>query len=243
MFLKILIVIIGIILFFTLLKIGNNTLITKKNLELIQDIFIKLDSNILSKINTIIEWHKKHGYPIFIERSIKYLINTNSYNKDRFTIVVPLSYFFKNSMADIHEEKWLEYSKALELPEEIEKKCINYMALGRGDVDLIWGLELNASYKREKIYIEDEETKTIEAYIYSNGNILNEFIYYRKSIEHKNNKFISMYLRTNKKDNKIDSYHFVLRKPLKVTMKGKTIYIYIISYSKGESYTFYYRTS
>ena len=245
MFLKVLFIIIVLFFIMTLLKIGSNIMITKRNLVLIEDIIKNLDNSYKVKIIQIINWHKKYGYPIYTERSIKYLIKENLYQKNRFTIIIPLSYFIKDSLGNIDEEKWLEWSKILEIPKEIEKKCIDYIAVGRGDVDFIWGLDLNANSIKQKIYIEDEKKRTIESYIYSNKSILERYIYFRKSLEN-HSKFSFMYLRTNITNNLnnkvIDSYHVALKEPLEVKMDHTKYFIHLIAFKKGESYTFYYRS-
>lgn len=246
MFLQIILIIVGSILLFTLLKIGSNVRITKKNLELIEDIIPKLDKKIQYKIDEIINWHRKYGYPIFTERSIKYLIEKNIYNKDRFTIVVPLSYFYMAELGTIDSKKWIEWANILEVPYEIDKKSIDYIVTGRGDVDFIWGIDLNASsgtnnYK-EKIYLEDIEKKQIEGYVYSNKQIIEKYIYHKKSLEN-HNKFGFMYLKTKVDSTVIDSYHVALKNPIEAKMNKKQYTIDLISFKKGESYTFYYRSN
>lgn len=231
-------IVLGFLLLLTILKIASYATITKKNLELIQDIILKLNPNLRTKLDDIIHWHTKYGYPIYIERSIKYTVLCNSYNKDRFTIVIPLSYFFTNSNADIDESKWLEWTKVLEIPEEIDRKSIDYLACGRGDVDFIWGIDLLA--RKEKIYLEDEEKKIIQGYIYRNKKILERYKYYRKDINN-HERFSFMYLRTNVGLNQIDSYHVALRNPIEVKINNKKYLIHIISFQKNKSYTFYYR--
>ena len=246
-------IIIGLLLFFYLLRIGSNMSITKKNLELIEDIIPKLDNKLQSRINEIINWHMKYNHVIFTERSIKYYFDDRKYNKDRFTIVVPLSYFYKSQIGTIDRKKWIEWANILELPKDIEFKCINYIVIGRGDVDLIWGLDLgnneNIDAKqsiRQKVYLEDAEKRIIEGYIYDEKNVLQNYTYHRKTcLDH--SKFRYIYLRKDEQLNKMDSCHFVLKNPIKVSSKtlgtNKNYYIYILSFEKGKSQTFYYRTS
>lgn len=258
MFLTILSVIILIILLITLLDIGSNLKTTNKNIEFISDIYEKLETNEKNKVDYLIQWHKKNNYPLFIERSIKYYIHSNSFNNSRFTVVVPLSYFFVDS------KLWDGWCAILEVPDEIREKCLEYIALGRGDIDFIWGLDLEAisgddgTYSfREKIYLEDCTNYIIYAYVYKNNEILERYHYYRKSIEDKNNKFSFMYMRTNLNIDKkrIDSYHCALRKPLEISYnsllgirdnkltKDIKYKIHLVSIKKNESYTFYYRHS
>lgn len=247
MFLTILFFSILIILFLTLLNIGSNVKITKQNIEFISDLYEKLDEHKKNKVDCIIQWHKKNNYPLFVERSIKYYIHNNSYNNNRFTIVVPLSYFFVNT------QLWIDWCAILEVPDEIQKKCLDYIVSERGDIDFIWGLDLDAS--REKIYLEDCTNYIIYAYVYKNNEIIERYHYYRKSIIDKNNKFSFMYMRTNLRINekRIDSFHCALRKPLEISyhnllgLRGNTkekdlkYTIHLVSIKKNESYTFYYR--
>jgi hypothetical protein len=212
--------------------------ITKKNIDFIVDIYANLNEQYSTKVDKIIKWHRKHGHPFYVEKSIKYLFGEKRYNRNRFTIVLPLSYFFSNSFADIDEAKWLEWSDIVEMPLEVEKKCIDYMALGRGNVDFIWGLD--AERGAEKIYLEDEREQRIYGYVFraKGREIVERYIYHKKSVLDKKNKFAFMYLRTKGGEKQIDSYHLALRQPLEVKGKG---FIHLISYKKDESYTFYYR--
>ncbi len=231
---------IALFLFITLLQIGTNVSVSKKNLDMIEDLIEKLDLDKKIKIQKILDWHRKYGYPVFVERSIKYSIETNRYNRDRFTIVIPLSYFFKDSEATMDTEKWLEWSNIMEMPFEIEKKCIDYMGMGMGDVDFIWGLDYEAG--KEKIYVEDLEKGKIEGFVFHGKEITERYIYHKKSLPN-HPRFSFMYNREDLSKNKIDSYHVALKKPIELALQRKKYYIYLVSMSPGKSYTFYYRTN
>ena len=133
----------------------------------------------------------------------------------------------------IQEKKWLEFSTIINMPIEIEKKCINYMIKREYEVDFIWGLD--PLEEKEKIYLEFPSKGLIESYIINDGDITEKYEYVKRKSNSSRFKF--MYTRTSSEGIK-DSFHYVLTEP--VIKDNKTIYI--ISYSpSSETQTYYYR--
>jgi hypothetical protein len=218
--------------FYFIYKILQKQFITTNNLEFINDIYKKLQYNQKNKFDKIVTWHRIYNHPLLIERSIKINTFNKSINKNRMTIIISLSYFFKDLKGTIDEIKWIQWKQILNLPNDIEKKIIKYLISGNGLVDFIWGIDLDE--KKEKIYLENSNENKIYCYIFLKKK-KNTFIYNKIS---KSSKHFRFYYKRKNKENKIDSYHFFLKKVIRINNN----IIHIISISKN-SITIYYYSS
>ena len=216
----------------TLLDISSIIQITNQNIEFIKDLYERSTEIYKIKLQKLIDWHKAYHHPFLVERSYKIHLPTNKVNNDRFAVFIDLGAFLTRD-GYIQEKKWLEFSTIINMPIEIEKKCINYMIKREYEVDFIWGLD--PLEEKEKIYLEFPSKGLIESYIINDGDITESYEYIkRKTIS---SRFKFMYTRTSS-DGLKDSFHYVLTEP--VIKDNKTIYI--ISYSpSSQTQTYYYR--
>jgi hypothetical protein len=231
--LYILIIIVCLLVLSPLLNISSNSRITSKNKEFIRDIYEACSITYRSKITDIIDWHTAYNHPFLVERSLKTNKTTGEKNNLRFAVYIDLGCFIDTN-GYIWEKKWLEFSKIIGVPIELEKKCLEYIIRGEGDVDLIWGLDPLEG--KEKIYLEYPKLGRIESNVIDSGNIVEKYEYNKSEITN-SDKFRFMYTRTNSKGQQ-DSYHYVLKNPIYMGIYK----IYIVSYNpSSNSETIYYR--
>ncbi len=232
MLLKILIGILVSIILITLLDISSKYKITHQNIEFIKDIYERSTEHYQRKIKQLMDWHIVYHHPFLVERSYKIHNPTGKINNYRFAIFTDLNAFVTKEQK-INQKKWLEYSNIINIPIEIEKKCIDSMLKGEEEVDLIWGLD--PLEQKEKIYLEYPSRGLIESYIINGDEVTDRYEYIKRKTNSSRFKF--MYIRRNRKGES-DSYHYVLTNPIQ--KENKTIYI--ISYSpSSKTTTFYYR--
>ena len=216
----------------TLLDISSIIQTTNQNIEFIKDLYERSTERYKIKLQQLIDWHKAYHHPFLVERSYKIHMPTNKVNNDRFAVFIDLGVFLTKD-GYIQEKKWLEFSTIINMPIEIEKKCINYMIKREYEVDFIWGLDPLEG--KEKIYLEFPSKGLIESYIINDGDITERYEYIKRKSNSSRFKF--MYTRTSS-DGVQDSFHYVLTDP--IVKDDKTIYI--ISYSpSSNTQTYYYR--
>lgn len=216
----------------TLLDISSINRITDKNIEFIKDVYDRSTDHYKKKLKQLMDWHKAYHHPFLVERSYKVHIPTGKINDDRFAIFIDLGAFLiKDGYID--EKKWLEFSTIIDMPIEIEKKCITCMIKREEQVDFIWGLD--PLEEKEKIYLEYPSKGLIESYIVEDNEVTDRYEYTKRKTYSSRFKF--MYTRTTSKGIQ-DSFHYVLSEP--IYKDNKTIYI--ISHSpSSETITYYYR--
>jgi hypothetical protein len=234
--LYILIIIVFLLVLPPLLNISSNSRITSKNKEFISDIYDACTDNYKIKITKLIDWHTAYNHPFLVERSIKTNRSTGEKNNLRFAVYIDLGCFI-DSRGYVDEKKWLQFSSIITLPIELEKRCLEYIIKGGGDVDLIWGLD--SLEDKEKIYLEYPKLGKIESNIVKGRKILETYQYNKRNITNSNTVNF-MYTRTNSKGIQ-DSYHYVLKNPIPMGPIDK-YKIYIVSYSPiSNTETLYYR--
>lgn len=232
MLFKFLIITIVTIILITLLDISSTNKITQQNIEFIKDIYDRSTEHYKKKIQQLIDWHIAYHHPFIVERSYKIHTPTRKINDSRFAIFIDLDAFLTKDKY-IDEKKWLEFSKIIDIPLEIEQKCIDSMIKGEEQVDFIWGLD--PLEEKEKIYLEYPSKGLIESYIVQDGEVTDKYEYIKRKTDSSRFKF--MYTRTSS-DGLKDSFHYVLSEPL--IKDNKTIYV--VSYSPfSETQTYYYR--
>lgn len=232
MLLKIVIVTLVSIILITLLDISSTNKITQQNIEFIKDIYECSTEHYRKKLQQLIDWHIAYHHPFLVERSYKIHTPTSKINDSRFAIFIDLDAFILKDRS-IHQKKWLEFSNIINIPLEIEQKCIDSIVKGEQQVDFIWGLD--PLEEKEKIYLEYPSKGLIESYIVENSEITDKYEYIKKKTDSSRYKF--MYTRRNRKGEK-DSFHYVLTNPI---YKDNKI-IYVVSYSpSSETTTYYYR--
>jgi hypothetical protein len=223
--------IILIILFYNFYKIAQKYSTTHYNLEFVKDIYCKLNGSLLKKLKAIEKFHKDHIYPLIIERSIKWSTE-KTINSSRMTIVIPLSYFFTDIRGTIDETKWIQWSTGIEMPFEIEKKCLDYLSLGYGNVDFIWGFDM--SNRKEKIYLEAPHENKIYSYVIKNETILETYEYTKFYLY--NSKYFKFYYKRTDSKNQVDSYHYSLKNTIDIGCAK----IHFISIGCGTKTLYYY---
>jgi hypothetical protein len=194
----------------------------------ISDIYDICNANYKTKITRLIDWHKKYNHPFLAERSEKVDIVSGKKNNTRFACFIHLG-----SFASDNENKWIEFSKIIGIPKEIEEICLSSIVRGANDIDIIWGLDPIENI--EKIYLEYPELGKIDSYVINNLEIVDRYEYIKKKSNNPSYSFMYIRLTSNKKK---DSYHMVLKDPIKY----KNGIGYIISYNHiKKTYTTYYR--
>jgi hypothetical protein len=232
MFFTIVTVIVVSIILITLLDISSTNKITQQNIEFIKDVYDRSTEHYQNKLKQLMDWHIAYHHPFLVERSYKIHTPTGKINDDRFAIFIDLGAFLTQD-GHIYQKKWLEFSTIINIPLEIEKKCIDSMLKGEQQVDLIWGLD--PLEEKEKIYLEYPSKGLIESYIVEDQEVTDRYEYIKRKTNRSCFKF--MYTRTNRKGEK-DSFHYVLTNPIQKDNKT----IYVISYSpSSETKTYYYR--
>jgi hypothetical protein len=230
------IAIISIVLFpfvLVLLRLSSNSKITQLNFDFIKDIYDNSSEEYKTKIKKLVDWHTAYNHPFLAERSKK-VDKNGSENDMRFAVFMDLTAFISTD-GKLWAKKWYEMAEILEIPLEIENKCIEYIEKGE-EVDLIWGLD--PLEKKEKLYLEYPNSGLIESYIYSKKQVLDNYKYVKTSTPN-SSKYSFMYTRTTSSGVK-DSFHYALRKPINVYNKGHKIYI--VSHNPSNStITYYYR--
>lgn len=216
-----------------LLRLSSTSRITQDNVEFIKDIYENCSEEYKTKITRLIDWHTAYNHPLLVERSKK--VDKNGPTNDmRFAIFMDLTAFV-NVDGQLWDKKWYEMSTILDIPLEIERKCIEYIEKGE-EVDLIWGLD--PLEKKEKIYLEYPNRDLIESYIITDGKVLDTYKYLKTSTPN-SSKYSFMYTRRTSSGVK-DSFHYALRQP--IHMNNKCHKIYIVSHNPSSStITYYYR--
>jgi hypothetical protein len=196
------------------------------NEKFISDIYGICTTENKIKLSRLIDWHKKYNHPFLAERSEKVDIISGKKNNTRFAVFIHLGSFSSDN-------EWIDFSNIIGIPKEIEEICLSSIRRGANDIDIIWGLD--PLEKIEKIYLEYPELGRIDSYVISGSEIVDRYEYIRGK---SNNPLYSfMYTRLNS-DKKKDSYHMVLKDPIKY----KNGIGYIISYNPvKKTYTTYYR--
>jgi hypothetical protein len=216
-----------------LLRLSSNSKITQLNFEFIKDIYENCSEEYKTRITRLIDWHTAYNHPFLAERSKK-IDRSGLENDMRFAIFMDLTAFVSVD-GKLWAKKWHEMSEILEIPLDIERKCIEYIEKGE-EVDLIWGLD--PLEKKEKIYLEYPNRGLIESYIVLDGRVLDKYKYVKTSTPN-SSKYSFMYTRTTSSGTK-DSYHYALRKPIDIGKDGYKIYIVSHNPSSG-TITHYYR--
>jgi hypothetical protein len=223
-----LIVIICLAVLLKFLEISSNMKITDMNISFISDIYKICSYEYKTKLTKLVDWHKKYNHPFLVERSEKVDIVSGKKNNTRFAVFIHLGCFVGSDPS-----KWIEFSNIIGIPKEIEEMCLSSIVRGANDIDIIWGLD--PLEKIEKIYLEYPELGRIDSYVISGLDVIDRYEYIKGKT---NNPLYSfMYVRLTS-DKKKDSYHMVLKDPIKY----KNGIGYIISYNPvKKTYTTYYR--
>ena len=216
-----------------LLRLSSTSKNTQKNVEFIKDIYERCSEVYKTKINRLIDWHTAYNHPFLAERSKK-IDKNGAENNMRFAIFMDLTAFI-NIDGQLWSKKWYEMCTILNIPVDIERKCIEYIESGE-EVDLIWGLD--PLEKKEKIYLEYPNRGLIESYIILDGSILDRYKYLKTNTPN-SSKYSFMYTRTTSSGVK-DSFHYALREPIEMNSSGHKIYIVSHNPSSG-TITYYYR--
>jgi hypothetical protein len=221
-----LIIIICIAVLVKFLELSSNMKITNTNREFISDIYEICSAENKTKITRLVDWHKKYNHPFLAERSEKVDIVSGKKNNTRFAVFIHLGSFASDN-------EWLEFSNIIGIPKEIEDICLSSIIRGANDIDIIWGLDPLEHI--EKIYLEYPELGRIDSYVISGLDVVDRYEYIKGK---SNNPLYSfMYIRLTSSGKK-DSYHMVLKDPIKYN-NGIG---YIISYNPvKKTYTTYYR--
>ena len=208
------------------LELSSNTNITNRNEEFISDIYDICSHEYKTKITRLTDWHKKYNHPFLAERSEKVDIVSGNKNNTRFACFIHLGSFGSDN-------EWIEFSNIIGIPKEIEEICLSSIVRGANDIDIIWGLD--PLEKIEKIYLEYPQLERIDSYIINGLEIVDRYKYIKA--ESNNPSYSFMYTRLTSSGKK-DSYHMVLKEPIKYN-NGIG---YIISYNPiKKTYTTYYR--
>jgi hypothetical protein len=211
-----------------LLDISTNMKITNINRDFICDIYELCVSEYKTKLTGLVNWHKKYNHPFLVERSEKVDIVLDKKNNTRFAVFIHLGCFLGSEPS-----KWIEFSNIIGIPKEIEEICLSSILRGANDIDIIWGLD--PLEKIEKIYLEYPELGRIDSYIINGLEIVDRYEYIKGKSNNPLYSFMYIRLTSNKKK---DSYHMVLKEPIKY----KNGIGYIISYNPvKKTYTTYYR--
>jgi hypothetical protein len=208
------------------LELSSNMKITNMNREFISDIYSLCCAEYKTKITRLVDWHKKYNHPFLAERSEKVDIVSGNKNNTRFAVFIHLGSFASDN-------EWIEFSNIIGIPKEIEEICLSSIVRGANDIDIIWGLD--PLEKIEKIYLEYPELGRIDSYVIRGLEIIDRYEYIKGKSNNPSYSF--MYTRLTS-DKKKDSYHMVLKDPIKYN----TGIGYIISYNPiKKTYTTYYR--
>jgi hypothetical protein len=221
-----LIITISLAVLLKFLELSSNTKITSQNREFISDIYDICSAKNKTKINRLVDWHKKYNHPFLAERSEKVDIISGNKNNTRFAVFIHLGSFSSDN-------EWIEFSNIIGIPREIRDICLSSILRGANDIDIIWGLD--PLEKVEKIYLEYPELGRIDSYVISGLEVVDRYEYIKGKSNNPSYSF--MYTRLTSSGKK-DSYHMVLKDPIKY----KNGIGYIISYNTiKKSYTTYYR--
>ena len=224
----VLVIAICLAVLFKFLELSSNTKITNRNRAFISDIYDICSDKYKTKITRLIDWHIKYNHPFLAERSEKVDIVSSKKNNTRFATFIHLGSFDSDN-------EWIEFSNIIGIPKEIEEICLSSIRRGANDIDIIWGLD--PLEKIEKIYLEYPELGRIDSYIVSDLEIVDRYEYIKSKSKSNNPSYSFMYTRLTSKKKK-DSYHMVLKDPIKYN-NGLG---YIISYNPiKKTYTTYYR--
>jgi hypothetical protein len=124
------------------------------------------------------------------------------------------------------------------MPFEIEKKCLDYLSLGYGNLDFIWGFDLaNTNAEKEKIYLEVPHENKIYSYVIKNKIILETYEYTKFNLY--NSKYFRFYYKRTDSKNRVDSYHYSLKDPIDIGNSK----IHFISISHETKTIYYYSNS
>jgi hypothetical protein len=197
-------------------RIQSNMESDYRNIRFLDDILYNpecgFSSHIQERAQRIIQFHQKWNVPLLIERSIKVHRDSKAVHVNRFTIPLSLSCFITQDH-NIDEERWQQWWDIFDesgIPEKIGNDCIDAIACNRGEVDFIWGVDGD----KEKIYIEDPDTQTIQLFVITVDPI-KEYKYTRESLTDDDSLYIAKYTRWD--GEKKNAEHYQYREPKRIT--------------------------